>query len=86
MSIGYGYKADVWAFGVLLFQLFAGRTPFYDSDPMIMYSNITSCKVNWCPNMPATLKDLIINLLLESEEERYTLNKIKAHTFYSVRL
>lgn len=79
----YGFKADIWSFGVVLFQLYARRTPFQDEDPMEMYSNIVNCKIQWSPGMPSPLRDLLVNILQSCEEDRYSIEKIKQHMLYA---
>jgi serine/threonine protein kinase len=82
----YGLAADIWSFGVVIFELFAGRTPFYDSDPSIMYSNIKEGSISWCPNMPHSLKSLISSILVVEPQSRNTIDAIRSHEFYDVIL
>jgi len=37
---GYGFPADWWAFGILIYELNSGRTPFRNKDHMKMYESI----------------------------------------------
>ena len=36
----YSYPVDIWSIGILICEMFGGTTPFYDSDPTVMYENI----------------------------------------------
>ncbi len=42
---------DLWAFGVLLFELLAGYNPFFDRNPKNLYDNIATLNIRWPPYM-----------------------------------
>ena len=37
---GYNKSIDFWQLGILLYEMLSGKTPFYDSDPVIIYKKI----------------------------------------------
>ena len=40
-------RIDYWAFGVLLYELFTFKVPFYDDDQKVTKENILGMKINW---------------------------------------
>lgn len=46
----YGPAVDWWSFGILVFEMLQGRTPFYDKNRKLMYYRI----VNTLPCFPST--------------------------------
>lgn len=63
MNYGYGFGADWWSLGVLLFEMCAGFTPFVCKDEGRMCERITHCDYVMENNFTDELKDLISNLL-----------------------
>jgi protein kinase A len=49
---GYDYSVDLWAFGIILFELYESCSPFGpdDVDETILFAAVTSHKVNPNPN------------------------------------
>lgn len=45
----YGREVDIWAYGVLLFELLSGYNPFYDENPKKLYENIINYQIKWPP-------------------------------------
>ena len=43
----YNKSVDWWSLGVLIFEMLAGYTPFYDSTPMKTYEKILAGKVHY---------------------------------------
>lgn len=42
LSKGYGAEVDLWAVGVLLFELICGESPFAAASEMAVYKNIAA--------------------------------------------
>jgi serine/threonine protein kinase len=38
---GHDQSADWWSLGILIFEMLAGYTPFYDEHPMQNYANVS---------------------------------------------
>jgi len=79
---GHGCKADWWAFGVLLFELTTGYTPFSASSVYATYQLILSGRVKFEAGFPTVTKSLV-KLLLVAEEERPDAEVVKAQDFFS---
>lgn len=66
----YGAAVDWWSFGILLFEMMHGRTPFYDKNRKLMFYRI----INTEPSFPSTFSpeavDCIRGLLKVNEHER----------------
>lgn len=59
----YNKSVDWWLLGVLIFEMLAGYTPFYDSTPMKTYEKILSGKVHYPLIMLADVVDLLKQLI-----------------------
>ncbi|ETV93510.1 AGC protein kinase [Aphanomyces invadans] len=60
---GYTDACDWWSLGVLVYELYVGRTPFHDANQAIMYRNIAEGPVyiptEWGPDVASLLRGLI---------------------------
>lgn len=87
LSKGYGMAVDWWSFGVLVFEMCAGSSPFQAPEAMKTYEKIVAGNYS-CPKMfTPDLKDLIKNLLQVDLTRRYGnlrngLNDIKMHMWF----
>lgn len=65
MSKGYGKAVDYWAFGILIYEMTTGRTPFLRDkhEPIIMYERIMEGKFPIPPKFNKDLKHLLYNLI-----------------------
>ncbi|KAJ8678680.1 hypothetical protein QAD02_014467 [Eretmocerus hayati] len=71
LSKGYGKCVDWWSFGVLLYEMSAGYSPFFSPEPMKIYEKITSGRYR-CPNFFSTeLQDLLKNVLQTDLTRRF---------------
>ncbi|CAI2375797.1 unnamed protein product [Moneuplotes crassus] len=84
---GHGKPVDWWTLGILMYEMHAGITPFFDFDPMIMYKKILNGKVSFPSKFDKKLKSLIKKLLTYDPTKRYGLTKsgeldIKSHNLF----
>jgi eukaryotic-like serine/threonine-protein kinase len=67
-------RADVWAFGAVLFEMFAGRRPFEAPNAAALLFAVVSDDVppvaTFRPDVPAPLQQLIAAALVKDREER----------------
>lgn len=88
-SKGYGKATDWWSFGILIYELCMGRTPFFkeQNHEMEMYANILSGEYS-IPNLFSNnLQDLIQHLIQVDLTRRFGclkngVNDIKAHKWF----
>lgn len=82
---GYsGVKIDAWSCGIILYLLLTGTLPFQNEDMTQLYEQINRCKVDYPSWMPTDAKDLISRLLEKDPEKRYSLDEVKAHSWFLV--
>lgn len=89
---------DFWALGVVLFELFSLKQPFYGSSTEEIKQNILTSDINWSffdnedvtsnytPNELNNAMDLISKLLIKAPLLRYSdkdISKIKLHPFFN---
>ena len=75
---GYDKRVDIWAIGVLLFELLCGYPPFRNDN---LKQNIQNIKINWPNNINYLGKDLISKILKYNPDDRLTLKEIINHNF-----
>ena len=88
-----GYGADLWAFGIMLYQMFCGITPFKGRNTFLTFKNIEKLEISF-PNdisISESAKDLIRKILVKEPSERlgageektdFDLEHLKNHSFF----
>ncbi|CAH8350476.1 unnamed protein product [Eruca vesicaria subsp. sativa] len=85
---GHGAAVDWWTFGVLLYELLYGKTPFkgYNNDDTLANVVLQNLKFPDSPLVSFQAKDLIRGLLVKEPENRFGSEKgsaeIKRHPFF----
>ena len=78
---GYDTRVDIWAIGILIFELMVGRPPFKSDAQHSMEDNIVHLRINWPNTMNLLAKNLIAKLLKLEPDQRPTLKEILEHQF-----
>lgn len=83
----YGQSVDLWAFGILLYEILCGRTPFYSRNREEVYSRIESGPLRFPRNLGSDVVSLIRGLLDRNPHTRLGLgsegiNEIKRQKFF----
>lgn len=75
MNRGVDYRTDLYSFGVTLYEMITGGTPFTSHDPMeLIHSHIAIMPEPpdaKDPGIPMMVSDIIMRLLSKNPEERY---------------
>ncbi|EQC40508.1 AGC protein kinase [Saprolegnia diclina VS20] len=80
----YGTSADWWSWGVLVYEMLTGSTPFEDSNMAQMYRKIQSQDIRYdfhWPVEPAAI-DLLRKVLVRDPSERPSFGEIQSHPFF----
>lgn len=71
LNKGHGKGVDWWTLGVFIFEMLAGEPPFVDNDPMGIYQQILSGKINFTRGYDKNAKSLTKKLLTSDLTKRY---------------
>lgn len=89
MSKGHGHPVDYWSLGVLMFELLAGRSPFFapGEAQMAMFKRIVMVKYYFPTFINSNGKDLVERLLVRNVPSRLGTFKqgyldIRSHPFF----
>ncbi|KAH3670264.1 hypothetical protein WICMUC_004917 [Wickerhamomyces mucosus] len=66
----YNKSVDWWSFGILIFEMLSGYTPFYDSSPMKTYENILNGQIIFPDYIHKDALDLLQRLITKNLSER----------------
>jgi CRP-like cAMP-binding protein/tRNA A-37 threonylcarbamoyl transferase component Bud32 len=73
LSKGHDTGVDYWAFGVLLYEMLVGRSPFYayGSDQVSLFKRIVQVKYHFPPGVVnESAQDLILKLIVRRQSNR----------------
>ena len=80
---GHNESVDIWALGVLLFEMLTGRTPFnFTGDRIQLFNNIKTLRIVWTDDFPQLAKDLVGKILRLNPKDRLTLDEIINHQWF----
>ena len=82
-NTGHDEHVDIWCIGVLLFELIVGRPPFSGDNEQTVRYNIVRMRINWPKNIDKDAADLISKILKYIPEERYSLEQMLLHPFFT---
>lgn len=68
--LGYDKGCDWWSLGILIFEMYVGRTPFKDANTSIMYRNIVEGDLFLPPDLPQEVKSLLRGLIERDATQR----------------
>lgn len=74
-----GFKVDIWSSGVTLYNITTGLYPYEGNNIYRLLESIGKCQ--WKPPewLEENLADLLVNMLREHPEERFTIPQIRNH-------
>lgn len=83
----YGQSVDLWAFGILLYEILCGRTPFYSKNRDEVYDRIEKAPLRFPKHLSSDVVSLIRGLLDRNPNTRLGLGRtgisaIKQHAWF----
>ena len=78
---GHNFGVDWWSFGVVLYELLYGTTPFSSANKKETFKKILTEEPEQKGEM-TPLKDLIVKLLEKDPDRRIEVDEIKGHDFF----
>jgi serine/threonine protein kinase len=84
LGYSYNHKIDLWALGVLLFELLHQRTPFEADTEMKTIENIMKMNLFFEYHASDLYIDLVLSLLNHDSEKRFDLKDIYQHKWVQI--
>lgn len=77
----YNHSVDIWSYGIILFELFAGQPPFYTNNLYSLIKMIVRNPVKYPSNMSSEFKSFLKGLLIKEPSKRMSWPEILEHPF-----
>ncbi|KAG7795438.1 hypothetical protein KL944_005364 [Ogataea haglerorum] len=83
----YNKAVDWWSFGILIYEMLVGTTPFYDTSPIKIYEKISKCEYEIPPFIDIDARSLIRGLIMKDVtfrlgNLRHGVEDIKNHPWF----
>lgn len=73
---------DLWAFGITLYQILVGKTPFEAPNATSVFLNTLTSQLKFPEHLSNEAKDLLTKVLCKEASGRPTIEQIRAHAFF----
>lgn len=77
----YNHSVDIWSYGIILYELFAGQPPFYTNNLYSLIKMIVRNPVKYPSNMSSEFKSFLKGLLIKEPNKRMSWPEILDHPF-----
>ncbi|KND04013.1 ULK/FUSED protein kinase [Spizellomyces punctatus DAOM BR117] len=77
----YTHAIDLWALGVILYELFVGIPPFYTTNIFKLVNLILEESIKWPPDIPPDLRNFLEGLLRKDPRDRLNWPELADHPF-----
>ena len=77
----YNHSVDIWSYGIILYELFAGQPPFYTNNLYSLIKMIVRNPVKYPSNMSSEFKSFLKGLLIKEPNKRLSWPEILEHPF-----
>ncbi|KAJ1793367.1 Serine/threonine-protein kinase 36 [Coemansia sp. RSA 2399] len=81
LKVRYTNKADLWSLGVVIYELYVGRTPFRTDSLADLKHNIIEEDIIWPKQIPSQLKSFLDGLLQRDPAKRAPWRRLRRHIF-----
>ena len=75
----YDYTVDIWALGILLYELMHGYSPFRAKKIKDIYNKIKKQRIHFHKSITEEVKELITGILKITPSERMSIEEILEH-------
>lgn len=78
----YSYEIDIWALGVIAYEMMFGATPFYDDNQKEMMKNILTIIPEYDEDIDPRISNFLNKLMEKDPRKRATIAEIKSDPFF----
>lgn len=82
----YDEKVDIWSIGILLYEIFYGKSPFVEKTAFRIFKNIFSKKPIFDQSLDPRAKDIISKTLQIDPKKRPSASELLKHPFFNEQI